>query len=158
MDYEIVYDEIYIKPGFIIYKKDYTQFLKIMPNISDKVPSYSFIISDNKLDNPKEGFRQIEMDFKNNTQLEEIFAPLEGLILFSKASSLEGCNQIRVIDSKVKFLKDLTFSKNLYCNAMSLTLSGELVYNLYQKLLKSKKVDTEVHAKVLEKMINLKAA
>lgn len=162
MDYEIVYDEAYIKPGFIIYNTDDTQFLKIIPNVNEKTPSFTLFISDNKVDNPILGFRPIEFKITKNEFIKNLFRPFNGSIVYSIHSSLEGYNQFRVEEKdeylSVTFIKDLTFSKNLDFNAMSLTLSSQSFYNVYQKLLNSKEVNYENGYKVLEKMINLKAA
>ena len=162
MDYEIVYDEAYIKQGFIIYNKNEKQFLKIIPNISDKAFSFTLFISDDKIDNPKIGFRQIRFDFNKDTFLYELFKQVKDKIIYSTNTSLEGYNQLRGEENEetlsLVFIKDLTFSKNLNYNAMSLTVSSQIFYDIYQKLIVSNEVKYENSNKVLEKMINLKAA
>lgn len=162
MDYEVVYDELYIKPGFIIYNTDDTQFLKIIPNVNEKTPSFTLFISDDKIDNPALGFRPIEFKIETNEFLKDLFKPFIGQIMYSIHSSIEGYNQFRVEEKEgsliITFVKDLTFSKNLNYNAMSLTLSSQSFYYVYQKLLNSNEVNYQDGRKVLEKMINLKAA
>ena len=162
MDYEVVYDEAYIKPGFIIYNKNNTQFLKIIPNVNDKTPSFTLFISDDKVDNPQLEFRPIKFEIKTNEFLKQLFRPFIGQIMYTIHTSLEGYNQLRIEEENdsisLTFIKDLTFSKNLNYNAMSLTLSSQTFYNVYQKLMTSKEVNYKDSKKVLEKMINLKAA
>lgn len=162
MTYEVVYDERYIAPGFIIYRSDYKQFLKIMPNINDEVNSFTFIASDEYMDNPKVPFRHIlfEVDEESSiyNSLKELGLNLNNSACFSICPKEEGYNQLRVgeVSEKIglQITKDLTHSKNLDYNAISVTVAGASIGKFYNSL---KYLNKELDAnKVLEKMVNLK--
>ncbi len=162
MTYEIVYDERYIAPGFIIYRTDYKQFLKIMPTINDDVNSFTFIASDDVMDDAKVPFRHILFNIDNNSNLYSAFLTfcldLNGSTCFSTDPKKEGYNQIRVEKLEngifLQVTKDLTHSLNLDYNAISVTTIGTSIGKLYTNL---KKVVKQKDAnKVLKKMVNLK--
>lgn len=162
MNYSLVFDSTYIAPGMIIYNESFTQFLKIIPNINENNQGFTFIISDDVADNEREPFRKIEFVFDKESSLypavkqlaEQLPAPCQ----YSINPHEEGYNQIRIEDNqenvKIAFMKDLTHSKNLQCNAMALTIAGPSFMIFYQTLTTLvRKTDVK---KVLEKMINLK--
>jgi hypothetical protein len=161
MTYEIVYDEKYIAPGLIIYRTDYKQFLKIMPNINDKVNSFTLIASDDIMDNTHNPFRHIIFgvgeDSSLYTPLKQLQRDLNDTACYSIYPKKEGYNQVRIRKIHDKLLlqmtKDLTHSLNLNYNAMSLTIAGSSIGKFYNSLKSLTKQESA--SKVLEKMINL---
>lgn len=163
MEYDIVYEEKYIAPGFIIYRKDFKQFIKIFPSTNNGVGTFTFIISDEYQDNLNKAFRNIFFEISEESFLYSAFKKL--LVQNIKHSILkvdEGYNQMSVADLNEKiivtFSKDLMFSKNRNYNAMHLTLNGESITNFYDSLCRIiEEKENDDSKKIFMKMINLQA-
>jgi hypothetical protein len=162
MSYAVVYEDKYIKPGFMIYREDFKQFLKIIPNYEKGGNTFTFIASDETLDNPAERFRIISYIFKEGQPLYTLFEHLKKNMSDGCTYSLnpieEGINQF-YIDKKpgilyVHFIKDLSHSQNLYSNALRITLGGNSIQQFFMELDTQKTLEDKGY--VLEKMINLK--
>lgn len=162
MNYTIVYEDKYIKPGFVIYREDFKQFLKIIPNQEKGGNTFTFIASDEILDNPEQRFRIISYPFTKEQPLYSIFHHLKENMLTPCAYSLtpleEGINQLYIEEQEeilyVHFVKDLSHSQNLYSNALKLTLGGTSLQHFFKEL--SRGGIAEDKGYVLEKMVNLK--
>lgn len=163
MNYDIVYEEKYIAPGFIIYRKDFKQFIKIFPSTNGASGTFTFIISDEYQDSLNKTFRHITFEIEEESILYSAFKKL--LIWDTNYSILpneEGYNQMNVIQLNntvvATFSKDLIFSKNRNYNAMHLTLGGESVNRFYESLSRLiEEKEDEYSKKIFMKMINLQA-
>lgn len=162
MQYYVVYEDKYIKPGFVIYREDFKQFLKIMPNCEKGGNTFTFVASDEALDNPQNRFRIISYVFKKGQFLYTVFYHLKekmkGSCIYSLNPLEEGANQFYIDEQQgviyVQFIKDLTHSQNLYSNALKITLGGNSIQQFFMELdIKEMKEDKGY---VLEKMINLR--
>lgn len=142
MQYDVVYEEKYLRPGLVIYREDYKQFIKIMPNFERNGNTFTFVASNEEIDDPREHIRVISYSFKESQPLYPIFHHLkenmqEGCI-YSLKPLEEGLNQF-FIDEKegilyVHFIKDLFYSQNLHSNALKITLGGSSIQQFFKEL------------------------
>lgn len=162
MQYDVVYEDKYLKPGFVIYRKDYKQFIKVMSNLEDGRNTFTFVASDGELDDPRDHFRVISYAFKENQHLYSVFHHLkesmQGGCSYSLNPLEEGINQF-FIDEKagilyVHFIKDLVYSQNLHSNALKITLGGSGLQQFFTELDDEKITENKEDA--FEKMISLK--
>lgn len=163
MTYDFVYEEKYFAPGFIIYREDFKQFLKVFPAINEEGYAFTFLVSDEYQDNLKDAFRHITFEVDSNSLFyKALFSLLEDRTYYSIQRYSEGYNQMKIkkIEDSIflTFTKDLTFSKNRNYNAMHLTVSGPSVHQFYHALHQLVQIkENEDSKKILMKMLNLQA-
>lgn len=161
MNYKTIFEEKYVKPGILIYREDFKQFLKIMPNQDYRANIYTFMASDENLDDPNEYFRIITYAFSSGSFLYSFFLSWKRSMVCASSYSLapqeEGSNQLCIEEKEdkvfVHFIKDVRHSRNLQLNSMKLTVAGPYIAS-FSSLLKAKETEEE-KAYVLQKMLSL---
>lgn len=157
-----MYEEKYIQPGILIYREDFKQFLKIIPNQGQYANTFTFIASDENKDNPEEHFRVLTYCLKVESPLYPVFyAWMESMsspISYSILPLEEGFNQIQMQEKEgvlyIHFIKDVRHSRNLYSNVIKITLGGNGVKTFFSSLPILEEVDNKDY--VLQKMLYLK--
>lgn len=163
MQYKTIFEEGYSKLGILIYREDFKQFLKMMPNQDRGATIYTFMAFDEHFDKQNDYFRVMTYTFPSESFLYSFFLHWKRSMDCSASYSLrpleEGANQLYMEEEKdrmvVHFIQVIRHSRPLSFSPIKLTVAGPYIAS-FSSAFKTEEIAQE-KAHVLQKMFALQA-